>query len=400
MQNQKDLKKIREFLHDGDGPVHYHGQCLPLDIINVLPQPRRTFEDIEELALDVAKKGLLNPITVAAFNSATCSEFLKIINVLWDANYRLEDLRPVKLNGEKVFYILLAGERRFRAFNMLWEMGCIECQEKYGHEPEGKCLKRHFDDKNIEVRLCDNIPPLNALYLQLSENTHVRVPAHEEAKAYSQLFKLVKQADPNVSVAWFARQVGRSASTIRNALNFCELPSSIQTATEKGKVPYGIALELSLLYGKGVKGDELKWWLMRGIVENKSIPNFRKIVRDYLETITSGQSSLLDFFSDEEKRQARRMHIKQAVATEIIKSLWAFIGYWSKVFRLFEEGRLGKEDSPLSERSPARLFRRQVELMELQILPHIQSFLPRKKILEIKRVLQETKIALKNLDTQ
>lgn len=73
------LKKT-EFSLTKKVPYTTHEEKIPLDLINVLPQPRRTFEEIPLLADDIAAKGLINPITVGLFTPAQCRQYLQVIN--------------------------------------------------------------------------------------------------------------------------------------------------------------------------------------------------------------------------------------------------------------------------------------------------------------------------------
>lgn len=352
---------------------HYHGAHIYLRHINVLPQPRKTFEDIQELAQDIAKKNLLNPLTVARFTSMACERYLSTVNYLWGASFRIEDLRSVDENGQEVFFILLAGERRFRACNFLWENGCGECLETYGQEEKGSCFQRHFETNGkIEVRLCYDIPPLAALFLQLSENTHTAIPRHEEAHAYAQLFQLLKIADPNYSATLFAREVGRSPGTIRHALAFCELPGLIQEAVANGIVSYGIALEITRLQNSyEISEEALSWWLLLAVTRNYKILEFREVISRHLQDKNSGQISLIDI-ATEEQEALQRKFCRFTVEKNTIQAIWSWIHYFGRVITLFEEGKLGLADSPFSERSPVKVFRKLLDQLK-RLLPHLKA---------------------------
>jgi hypothetical protein len=361
------------------GGHHFEGSFLPLGSITVLPQPRRTFERIEEFAQGLAQNLVLNPPTIARFSREACGQYLAVLNLIWKTSLTIkQDAICVGERGEKVYYTLLAGERRYRALTFLWQEGCEECREQYGKEEKGACFRRHFKRSRVEVRLAIDITPLSALFLQMAENTHMPVPPHEEAYAYAQLFRLAKEADEKFSLATFARGVGRSPETIRNALRFCNLPKGIQAAVEKGQIPYGIAIEISRLHQTEMEEQQLEWWLLRAITENYKVPDFRRVVTQYLLNQRSGQGSLLDILTEEQRRMFEQPHFRQVVEVHTVQAMWAWIYYFGKVFQLFEEGRLGRVDSPFSEDSPVRLFRRLVDRLE-QVLPHLKQFLPKKE---------------------
>lgn len=370
-------------LKEQSGNLKYVGKSVPLDQINVLEQPRKLFNDIPELAQDVANSGLLNPVIIARFNEFACRRYLDAVNNLWETEHGHKELRWIMEENEKIYYVLLAGERRFRSFNYLWDSGCGACLENYGPEKPGECYKRHFGPARvIEARVCYGIPPLRAFAIQFAENNYTPLTETELARSYAQFFKMLRRIDPKYPMAKFARMVGRSVGMIRNAIRVYELPQNIIEAVEKKHIPYGIAIELAYLEDHGVK--DLDWWMVRAIVNRSKVKEFRSVVRHY---IANRDQSMLDLFSEEAELARKKLFIRRTVGANIIDSLWLFNGYWTTVFALYNEGKLGKEDSPFSDISPLRLFRKQVEMMKGQILPHIQSLLPEKSQEEISNVL-------------
>jgi hypothetical protein len=242
------------------------------------------------------------------------------------------------------------------------------------------------------------IPPLSALYLQLSENTHMQVPPHEEAHAYTLLFRLVRQADEEFSLAQFARKVGRSPETVRNAIHFSELPISVQDYVAKGFVPYGIGVELTRLRRSGMKKSRLDWWALRAATERKKVPEFRELVTKYLVDQNSGQFDLLGIVTLEEEKLQRRLHIKRTVEANVIQAIWSWIHYFQKVRSLFDEGKLGLPDSPFSSRSPRRIFLALVDEME-KVLPHFRKIISLRMHAEISNVLGQAREAVRRLDS-
>ena len=379
--------------------LRYRGANLPIAKVNVLPQPRKTFEDIVELALDISKKNLLNPPTVAVLRKRDCENYLRVINALWKTSFTAADLVPSFLKRREVFYILLAGERRFRACRLLWDEGCKACVKEHGKEAPGTCFRRHFRTEKIEVRLCLGIEPLSALYLQLSENTHMRVPPEQEAYAYYQLYGLVKTVDSELTISAFAEKVGRSPGTIKHSLQFCELPAVVRTAVEKKEIPYGIALELFRVYEKHPNDkdveEDLRWWILRAITEAVTVPDFRKKVTDHLTNLESGQQSLVGIMSDVEKREFRRLHIRKTVEAHTLRAVWTYIGYFERVKSLFEQGILGQADSPFSKRSPRKILRKHIGQLRM-MLPHLQRLLPKygREAARMERTIRSSEQAL------
>jgi hypothetical protein len=362
----------------------YRSARVPIDAVNILPQPRKTFDDIEIFADELAINGVINPPIVALFDRAECEQYLRVNNRLWETAITVGKLRA---DADGRYCILIAGERRMRALSRIWEFGCSECRELHGQEDVGACYKRHFGGKTVEVRLGEHLPVFGALFRQLSENTHKHVPAHEEALAYAQFFKLIRFIEPGFSLTQFAREVGRGPETIRNAIRYCELPPSIQGVVERGQVLYGIAVELSRIHQEGASNQDLHFWLNRVIAENYTVQKFRVIISAYLKDRASGQGSLEGIMDEEQERLRRKLSVKRAVEINSVRALWAFIYYFEKVAALFESGALGKPDSPFSEGSPTRLFKRLVR-QQRKILPHLRTIAPRTDYQRAEKTLQ------------
>ncbi len=87
---------------------------LPLVIINVLAQPRKTFKEIDILGDDIAEKNQYELLLIARFDAKHCQEYIKEINDLWETNYHIENLVYVIEQNIKIFYVLGDGERRYR----------------------------------------------------------------------------------------------------------------------------------------------------------------------------------------------------------------------------------------------------------------------------------------------
>ena len=103
---------------EGQEP-HYEGGWVPIDVVNVLPQPRQTFEEIKELAQDIADKGLMTPLIVARLNHENCSDYLRVISHLWQTELGIEQLRSYSENGGEFFTCSLPEKEDFELLNTL-----------------------------------------------------------------------------------------------------------------------------------------------------------------------------------------------------------------------------------------------------------------------------------------
>jgi ParB family chromosome partitioning protein len=163
-------------------------QIIPLAQIKPNPdQPRKTFPEasIEELAQSIRKHGLLQPIIAEPSGSDT--------------------------------YIIVAGERRYRAAQMA------------GLEVLPVILRTVSAEKRLQLSLIENIQreDLNAM---------------EEARAYQNLMELTGFTQEQVAEA-----VGKNRSTVANALRLLRLSLPMQEAVREGTMSAGHARSLLAL---------------------------------------------------------------------------------------------------------------------------------------------------------
>jgi len=153
------------------------------DIIPNANQPRREFdkEKLQELCESIKEHGVIQPIIVVP-------------------------------HGIK--YMIVAGERRFRASQMaeLEEMPCI--------------IRELSDSKVLELALIENIQREDLMPL-------------EEATA---LHTLTEQLE--VSKTDLAKRLGKSRSYVSNMIRLLTLPREVQTYLTEGKISYGHARAL------------------------------------------------------------------------------------------------------------------------------------------------------------
>ena len=160
---------------------------VSIDLLDANPdQPRRSFddEDIAELSVSIAARGVIQPIIV----------------------------RPHPTNPKR--YQIVAGERRWRA-----------AQRAAIHEVP--VVVRELDDKTVlEVAIVENVQrvDLNAL---------------EEAQGYAQLVEKFSYTQ-----AELAQTVGKSRSHIANLLRLLALPESVQDKVRSGRLSAGHARAL------------------------------------------------------------------------------------------------------------------------------------------------------------
>ena len=373
-------------------PCRVYNTLLPLNAINVLAQPRKTFLEIDVLGDDVAKKNLHELLRIARFDFEHCKRYISEVNEIWKTGFMMEEMVPVQENGSLVFYVLLDGERRYRSCIYLRDKGCTSCREEFG---PGGCYERHFGDLRVEARVEDNISPDEAIDIQASANIHHRVPLHEEAHFYDYLYKVRKRRDPKYTVTEHAKRMGRKSEAIRLAMRFCDLPEKIQDYVEDGQVRWGIGIEATRLQFQGkLDEEELERWMIRAVTENLKVPEFRERVNRFLFNLKYEQMSM---FSMAEDRYMARSAIKMVVERHTLLAIHGFIFYLNKVLDLFIKGKLGKEDSPFSHRSSIKVFRRLIDV-EAKALPYLWQLLPKKERERDQLVIKKTAEVLSRLE--
>lgn len=146
-------------------------------------QPRKTFdeESLEELAESIKQKGVIQPV--------------------------LAEIDP----DEAGQYIIIAGERRFRASKLA------------GIEKLPLIVKSFSEEDKMEIALIENIQREN-------------LKPMEEAKAYRHIMESY-----NLNQQDLAERVGKNRSTVANSLRLLKLPEDMQDSLDLGKLTSGHA---------------------------------------------------------------------------------------------------------------------------------------------------------------
>ena len=142
-------------------------------------QPRKTFDkkSLEELAASIKEKGVITPITVKVEN-----------------------------NG----YVLIAGERRLKASKLIKKK-----------QIPAYIIELTSDSEMMEVALIENIQREN-------------LNSIEESEAYA-----VLQGKFNLSQSKIAVAVGKSRTTITNALRLLQLPIEVKKSISENRISAG-----------------------------------------------------------------------------------------------------------------------------------------------------------------
>lgn len=192
---------------------------IPLSLVSPSPMnPRKTFDegDLQELADNIEKQGLLQPITVRPIKDAKA---FAVVNGNADFHPKYE---------------IICGERRFRAFSKLsdkWrEMDCVA--------PKGQSYDR-FSEISAIVREMNDDEAFDAM---ITENLQRKdVDPIEEAFAFGQLIQKGKTAEE------VAVRFGKSIRFVQDRVKLNNLIPELMLAVRDEKMPIVAAMIVSKL---------------------------------------------------------------------------------------------------------------------------------------------------------
>lgn len=342
-------------------------------------QVRKTFPDIPELAGDIARRGILNPQTVFAFPRAVAERYVAALNLMWGATDNLSTLPECTLHNEPVFYVLIAGERRFRALRYLWNNGCETCRATFGTKIEGACFLRHFPHGLIPVNVKVGFTPYDALTDQFAENTHHRPRPEEEAIGFRVFYELMRVREPILTVSEFARRIGHNEGRVRAALRYTHLPEFVQAAVAEGKIPYSSAIALERYHRERSDVIELEYWLTRAIAESEmSARRLTDLLRADLYQWRSSQMGL--FGAMVTMLQTKK--VRGVFDRNIARALDRISGFLHAAISAERTGQIGATNSPLAAGSVVNGVLRIYRLLDV-LVPAIRKALSRRERMEI-----------------
>lgn len=379
--NQKDINHD-QYLKE----THYIETQISLENINVLPQPRKTFEKIDELANDILEKGLISPLLIARFSKENSKKYLKAINILWKKEIKKEiNLENLKINNEDGnYYILIAGERRLRAIKSL---------------QKNDLFNKVFPQEKIDARICDNPSPLEALFRQASENIHQRPPAHEEAEFYASLFSLICEEKGKYYPTRFAKDVGKDPETIIKAIQFSLLPNFVKNAVINKYLSYGAACQLGRMVKDlnpevNFKKEDINLMAIKAMGGQWKTDRCQKEVRKKIEESRGNQPSF-EIFTEKDRKKLEKLSLKSLVAKEIVEGSWDFISYLRKINFLIKENQLKTKGSPFTEENVTKSFSLLINEQE-KLLPHLKKITEEEKQ-RMEKILKESKKTIEEI---
>lgn len=349
---------------------------VSLDLIIRFPQVRQTFDsaELQELADDIATNGVIQPSTVIKFSPEHFFDYVSMIEKISRIKLRVKDFPYSDEEDGRWYYVLVAGERRFRAHEILWNSGCTTCRESVREKNDsllpGQCYANHTDTLVygvMEARIGVNIDLEVPKSIQFRENNYVKPPVHEEANAYCAYFNYLKLLNKKITFKEFAQKVGVSVEKVRKAIWYCDLPSKIKEAVSQKRISYGNALELyrvlqvETLDKKirlSIVDQETDFLLMHPKIKNDDYRSRVKSIIESFQTITLFDLNDL-LMGKKEKRKVVQGHLVTQIAL--------YDSYTEKVQFLISKGVIGKEKM-YSGLSPTRHIK-EITLKLQQIIP-------------------------------
>lgn len=349
---------------------------LPLDLIIRFPQVRETFDPLElqELADDIANDDVIQPSIVFRFSEKDFYEYVHILNKI--------SKKPIDVinmpfeedsNDQKWFYVLIAGERRFRAHKLLWDEGCSECKESANKQgknlKKGECYQSHevLVYGKIKINLGLNQRLERAKSIQFRENLYVKPPVDEEALALRNYYDYLKECDKGLSVSLFAKKVGFSVERVKKAIWFCDLPDKIRLAVKAKLISYGNALEVYKITQVQnidpetrikIVDQETDYLLIHPRIK---VEDYKVRVKNLIESF-----QMLSLFDLNELTMSKKEK-RRVVEKNSIQALTLYSSYVGKVQMLHLQGVIGK-GKIFSDGSPKKWIQ--------TILENVQSLSP------------------------
>lgn len=320
-------------------PKGTHLVHLPVRTITVLRQMRTKFreESLDELAESIKSKGQMNPGVVVALSKEEALQYLECINETWGTKHLLRSFTPVRITekGEAYYLFLVAGERRLRA-----------------------CKRVRLDSYLSYLRF--DLSFIQAIEFQAQENLHEQLAPEESAASFALIWRSTKKIDPSMSLASFARKMGKTPEAIRRAVRFMSLPTEVQELVMPSKefkrgVPYTTLTELARLqeaqeeYGAPLSTLELIKWAYVLIAQHKSPKEVAKVISERIRSLAAARSGAQPLFSLEIQEVVEGT--KRKTGNTVEQTVLAGADHVRRVVRFHRHEAIGKVTSGSAARA-------------------------------------------------
>jgi len=215
-------------------------RIIDLEINKIIPnafQPRKYFneEKIKELAQSIKEQGVFQPIIVKKINDN---------------------------------YIIVAGERRYRASKLI------------GNKTIPAIIRQYEKAKVAEIALVENIQ-------------REALSPVEEAESY---LMIIREAE--ITQDALAKKIGKSRSHITNMLGILNLPESVLSMVSEGMISAGHAKALSKLTNL----DQIQELTKLIIKKNLSVRDLETLIKNEKKKQTKSTSEVFDSLRKTEEK--------------------------------------------------------------------------------------------------
>lgn len=340
---------------------------IPLGKIVLLPQMRViTEKNVEDLVENLRETGtLLNPVTVMKRNDAVWREVCKIKERSFQSLATYD-------------YILVAGHRRFKAFQIL-----AKENKEYGEIPAQALAIKSVDD---------------FMRWQITENTYHPPETAEMAYAVATLYLYAEKLYGKAPVlSHFSASIGCSEDATRGYIRFVSLPKKLRKLVEDKLIPYGIAVALAKICDlpeeKG--GGEMNALRFANamMIEGSGVKDAVQKIHAFILEKTSGQQAL---FSDGNLILEMQEGAFAGREKKMRQGLAFVLHFFQQTLALFKHGVIPTERLSLVQKEAAWDLLKTVGFLEM-LLPILKDALSAKEQTRTKTVLAESKKVLSKI---
>lgn len=346
------VSSLQSKLNGGREPVREVVVDYDTSNLIIIPQMRTAFDEDALTQLGQQMSFFqLHPITVRRCSEWQFKEHLRIANNLFpEHNLRPSNYKD-KRNSDGTFDVLVAGERRVRA----WQT-------------------RPDWDKRLFANVCTNISAACAFFLQQVENTAKIPEREEEARMVGRLYKLMKDKGHTPTKVELAMLINRSPSYTSNLIRFYGLPDFILEYYDYGALNYSTAIEfgrLENLYSEEKIISEIKHVFATKMKTDRA--------RKYIGSLIEAKANP-GMFGDAIDLQAERMRgqrKKRTVQVELIAAMQRDRKYIDTLNKLLKAGKIAFKDNvdaPFASGSPVN----QVQYLAIDLhnlIPSIKALM-------------------------
>lgn len=299
---------------------------LPRGCIGVLHQmrTRMSLVGMSELTDSIRAMGQQMAGLVVALNRRAAQAYIRNINMMWGTNYQLKQFTPVFIQeyAAEFYLFMVAGHRRFKAVELAG-LDVFYC-------------RLHFESSFAQ-----------ALLLQYHENVHEQVPPDEEARFITLFWREEKRKVPSLSLARFARSLGKKPEVVRRSIRFTSLPVRVQALVlpsnefKKG-IAFALLCELARLQearveaGKPYSETELIQLAYVLVAECKTVKKAAAWVTERV-CVLQGQTEMFELSVEEAAHGSRR-----TVSTLLEGTVRSGEEHLRVIARLHESGEVPK----------------------------------------------------------